>query len=181
MHVLNAGDLDARYLGSRATLEPLFASYGMPANSDYAPVLDLNAARHRFMEKSATELVALLNADVPLLELLEPARSRRADQSAVQGRLRLRARGEHAPRLVRARLPPAPQRAARRRRSRPQLQKDLELVKLRLMECREPRELDVWLQSAIRVAQGAQSLPRARRRRRGVGRILGSPVLRRAA
>jgi len=34
-----------------------------------------------------------------------------------------------------------------------QLQKDLELVKLRLLECREPRELDVWLHSAIRVAR----------------------------
>ena len=53
VHVLSAGDLDARYLGNRATLEPLFASYGMPANSDYAPVLDLNAARQRFMERSA--------------------------------------------------------------------------------------------------------------------------------
>src|SRR5207237_4587035 len=50
VHVLTAGDLDARYLGSRATLEPLFASYGMPAHSDFAPVLDLNAARHRFTE-----------------------------------------------------------------------------------------------------------------------------------
>ncbi|HEX6530070.1 MAG TPA: hypothetical protein VF004_09665, partial [Burkholderiales bacterium] len=60
VHVLTAGDLDARYLGSRATLEPLFASYGMPPNSDYAPVLDLNAARHRFTEKTAGDLVALL-------------------------------------------------------------------------------------------------------------------------
>ena len=34
------------------------------------------------------------------------------------------------------------------------LQKDLELVKLRLVECRDPRELDVWLLSAIRVAKG---------------------------
>jgi hypothetical protein len=34
-----------------------------------------------------------------------------------------------------------------------ELQKDLELVKLRLIECREPRELDIWLHSAIRVAK----------------------------
>src|SRR5262249_26202770 len=77
VHVLSVGDLDARYLGGRALLEPLFESYGMPANSDFAPVLDLNAARQRFMERSATELVALLNAEVPVLELLEPGRSRR--------------------------------------------------------------------------------------------------------
>ena len=32
----------------------------MPANSDYYPVLDLNAAKNRFMEKSATDVVALL-------------------------------------------------------------------------------------------------------------------------
>src|SRR6185295_795243 len=68
VHVLSAGDMDARYLGSRATLEPLFASYGMPPNSDYAPVLDLNAARQRFMEKSAGDVVDLLNADLPLLD-----------------------------------------------------------------------------------------------------------------
>src|SRR4051812_17058978 len=70
VHVLTAGDLDARYVGGRTVLEPLFASYAMPANSDYAPVLDLNAARHRFTERNATGIVALVNAEVPLLEML---------------------------------------------------------------------------------------------------------------
>ena len=82
VHVLSIGDLDARYIGGRTLLEPLFASYGMPANSDYAPLLDLNAARHRFTERSATDLVALLNLDVPLLEMLEPTRSRRPAASS---------------------------------------------------------------------------------------------------
>jgi hypothetical protein len=152
VHVLTAGDLDARYLGSRATLEPLFASYGMPANSDYAPVLDLNAARHRFMEKSAADVVALLNAELPLLELIERDRSRRPVNPLFKGayafdrventRLAWYARDF----LLRAR-PPAPESVPR------ELQKDLELVKLRLIECREPRELDVWLHSALRVAR----------------------------
>jgi hypothetical protein len=151
VHMLTAGDLDARYLGSRAALEPLFASYGMPANSDYAPVLDLNAARHRFMEKSAADVVALLNADVPLLELLEPGRSRRAINPLYRGayaferventRLAWYARDF----LLRPRSP-VPESVPT------QLQKDLELVKLRVLECREPRDLDVWLHSAIRVA-----------------------------
>ena len=118
VHVLTAGDLDARYLGGRATLEPLFASYGMPANSDYAPVLDLNAARHRFTEKSAVDVVGLLNVGVPVLELLEPGAQPPPGQSAVPGRLRLRARREHAPRLVRARLPRRRRAAGARRRSR---------------------------------------------------------------
>jgi hypothetical protein len=33
------------------------------------------------------------------------------------------------------------------------LQKDLEILRARLLECRQPRELDVWLHSALRVAQ----------------------------
>jgi hypothetical protein len=33
------------------------------------------------------------------------------------------------------------------------LQKDLEILRTRLIECRQPRELDVWLHSALRVAQ----------------------------
>jgi spermidine synthase len=152
VHALSAGDLDARYLGSRATLEPLFASYGMPANSDYAPVLDLNAARHRFMEKSASDVVALLNAELPLLELIERDRSRRAVNPLYRGayaferventRLAWYARDF----LLRPR-PPVPEAVPK------DLQKDLELLKLRLIECREPRELDVWLHSAIRVAK----------------------------
>jgi predicted membrane-bound spermidine synthase len=151
VHVLSAGDLDARYLGGRALLEPLFASYGMPANSDYAPVLDLNAARQRFMERSATDLVALLHAEVPLLELLEPGRGRRPVNPLYKGayaferveatRLAWYARNF----LVGVR--PEPEAVPT------QLQKDLELVQLRLLECREPRQLDVWLHSALRVAR----------------------------
>jgi spermidine synthase len=152
VHVLTIGDMDARYLGSRATLEPLFASYGMPANSDYAPVLDLNAARHRFMERSAADVIALLNAEIPLLELVERERSRRPVNPLFRGayafdrvenaRLAWYARDF----LLRPRAP-VPESVPR------ELQKDLELVKLRLIECREPRELDVWLHSAIRVAK----------------------------
>ena len=152
VHVLTAGDLDARHIGSRATLEPLFASYGMPANSDYAPVLDRNAARHRFMEKSATDVVALVNADVPLLEMLEPARSRRPVNPLFKGAYALE-RVENARLawyardfLLRSRAPDPEQIQA-------VFQKDLELFKVRLLECRQPRELDVWLHSALRVAK----------------------------
>jgi spermidine synthase len=152
VHILSVGDLDARYLGGRSTLEPLFASYGMPANSDYAPVLDLNAARHRFTERSAGEVVGLLNAGVPVLEMLEASRSKRAVNPLFRGayaferieNARLAWYGRNflaGPRI------PVPEAVPT------QLQKDLELVKLRLMECRDPRELDVWLHSAIRVAQ----------------------------
>jgi predicted membrane-bound spermidine synthase len=152
VHILTAGDFDARYIGNRATLEPLFASYGMPANSDYAPVLDLNAARHRFMEKSASSIVALLNMDVPALELLEPSRSRRPPNPLFAGayafeRIENTRLAWYARNFLLGARSPEPDAVPA------QLQKDLELMKLRLIDCREPRELDVWLDSALRVAR----------------------------
>ncbi len=152
VHILSAGDLDARYLGSRATLEPLFESYGARANSDYDPVLDLNAARHRFTERSATGIVALLNAPVPVLELLEPGFARRPMNPLHQGAYSFE-RVENARRAAYARdfllraVPPAPLDIPT------DLQKDLEVVKLRLLECRDARELDVWLHSLLRIAE----------------------------
>lgn len=152
VHVLSAGDLDARYLGSRATLEPLFRSYGAPSNSDYWPVLDLNAARHRFTERSATGIVALLNAPVPVLELLEPAFERRPMNPLHKGaysfeRIERARRAAYVRDFLLRESPPVPQGIP------PDLQKDLELVKLRLLECREARDLDVWLHGLLRVAE----------------------------
>ncbi len=152
VHVLSAGDLDARYLGNRATLEPLFESYGARANSDYVPVLDLNAARHRFAERTATSLVALSSAAVPALELLEPQFVRRPsnplDKGAYAfGRIEKTRQARYArDYLVRA-TPPVPQDIA------PQLQKDLEVVQLRLLACREAQRYDVWLHSLLRIAE----------------------------
>ncbi len=152
VHILSAGDLDARYLGSRATLEPLFASYDVPANSDYYPVLDLGAARHRFTERSATDVAALLNAPLPVLELLEPGRSRRPVNPLHAGayafeRIENTRLARYARDYLLGRAPPAPERIAS------SLQKDLELVKLRLLECRAAREEDVWLHSLMQLAR----------------------------
>ncbi len=152
VHVMTAGDLDARYLGSRATLEPLFASYGMPPNSDYAPVLDLNAARHRFSERNAGGIVEVLNAGVPVLEMLERGRSGREVNPLFRGaegfnRVENTRLAWYARNFLVAPTPPEP-------RAVPTwLQKDLEILRARLVECRQPRELDVWLHSALRVAQ----------------------------
>jgi len=152
VHVLWAGDLDARYLGSRATLDPLFASYGMAANSDYHPVLDLNAAKHRFMEKSATDVVAMLNAGVPVLELLEPARAGRPMNPLHKGahsfeRVENTRLARYARDFLLGPATPEPEGVPSL------LQKDLELVKVRLIECRQPRELDIWLHALVHVAK----------------------------
>jgi predicted membrane-bound spermidine synthase len=152
VHVLGPGDLDARYLGDRATLDPLFASYGMPANTDYFPVLDLNAARSRFTDRSATDVVALLNAGIPVLDMLQPALQRRAVNPQHKGaatfeRVENTRLARYARDFLLDPMPPEPEGIPTL------LQKDLELSKLRLIECREPRDQDVWLHSMINVAR----------------------------
>jgi spermidine synthase len=152
INVYGAGDMDVRYLGSRATLEPLFASYGMPANSDFYPVLDLNAARHRFLERSASDVVGLLTAGVPVLEMLEPGMQRRPLNPGLRGAEAFeRIENTRIARYARSFLlqPGAPQPVA----ISSLLQKDLEVSKLRLIECRAPREHDVWLNSLVNVAR----------------------------
>ncbi|MGW8271141.1 MAG: hypothetical protein ACWGNS_11850 [Burkholderiales bacterium] len=150
--MLSIGDLDARYLGSRATLEPLFTSYAMPANSDYYPILDLNAAEQRFMDRSASSVVGMLNEGVPILELLEPGRSGRPVNPLYQGaetfeRIDNVRRAHYALGFLLGPKIPAPEHID------PAFQKDLELVQLRLLGCHAPRTLDVWLHALLRVAR----------------------------
>jgi spermidine synthase len=77
--IRNMQDIQARRIGGRAVLEPLFRSYGSPANSDYFPFLDLNATRSRYLGLTAQELNTLNEAPVPLMEMLDPNHvSRRA-------------------------------------------------------------------------------------------------------
>jgi predicted membrane-bound spermidine synthase len=64
-------DFAMRHIGDRKLLAPLFASSPMPVNSDFFPVLDLNAARTRFMNSGAPELVLLGIESVPVLEMLD--------------------------------------------------------------------------------------------------------------
>ncbi|MBS0336903.1 MAG: spermidine synthase [Proteobacteria bacterium] len=152
VHVLTQGDFSARYLGDRATLEPLFLSYGMPPNSDYAPVLDLNAARARFTERSAVEVVALGNLPVPVLEMLDPGRGSPQPDPLFAGaadfeRIDTARLAAYVRDYLLSGKPPIPQGTSL------QLQKDLELVKVRLLECNAPREQDVWLHSVWRIAE----------------------------
>ena len=71
VRVYNLQDLNIRYLGDKGILDPLFKSYPTMPNSDFFPVLDLNAVRDRFTGNTAMELTASLRrSPVPLLEIL---------------------------------------------------------------------------------------------------------------
>ena len=66
----SVGDLQARLIGDQRIMGPLFSLRGVPANSDFFPFVDLNAARLRFERANAGELSALSLLPMPFLEIL---------------------------------------------------------------------------------------------------------------
>jgi spermidine synthase len=71
-HVRNLDDLNVHRLGSRRTMDAYFRSFGAEPNSDFFPVIDLGAAKARFMRTRANGPVQLVEAPLPLLDLFEP-------------------------------------------------------------------------------------------------------------
>jgi predicted membrane-bound spermidine synthase len=78
--VQSAPDLLARKIGSKHALEWMFASYGEPANSDYFPYVDQNAARSRYLNLNAAGLARLTTHPLPLLEMLDGPEPQRWSQ-----------------------------------------------------------------------------------------------------
>jgi spermidine synthase len=70
IRVTGVQDLEARKIGSKRTLDAMFQSFGAPANSDYFPYVDQNAARTRFMRMAGIELTGLTVHFLPILEML---------------------------------------------------------------------------------------------------------------
>ncbi|MFQ5545929.1 MAG: spermidine synthase, partial [Acidiferrobacterales bacterium] len=68
--VRGVSDIELRNIGSKDVLDPLFASFSIPHNSDYFPVLDLNAAKSRFLGAHALDLIGLGHVGVPAVEML---------------------------------------------------------------------------------------------------------------
>ena len=66
----NIQDLEIRRIASKKILDPLLPTYEAPANSDYYPYLDLNAAHARFLNSNALELIELASFPLPVLEML---------------------------------------------------------------------------------------------------------------
>jgi spermidine synthase len=69
--VKHSQDMQLRKIGDKHTLDPLFHSYVIPANSDYFPVLDLGAVRTRFLNKWATDIINLRSVAAPVMETLQ--------------------------------------------------------------------------------------------------------------
>jgi predicted membrane-bound spermidine synthase len=150
VHVQTIGDIEARRLGGRASLLPFFLSYNVPANSDYRPYLDLNAARYRFLQSGAGDLTELGLKGLPIIPLLEgssPTRPLSFDGGDYVERLEVARRAAYARDFLMGDGAPEP------RGIPAQLQKDLELVRMRALDCVDPDKYDVWLRSLAEVAK----------------------------
>jgi len=65
-------DLNLHRVGTKRTMDLYFRAFGAEPNSDYFPIIDLNASKARFMKAQATGMVSLSEAPLPLLDLFEP-------------------------------------------------------------------------------------------------------------
>jgi spermidine synthase len=132
IEIRSAAELELHRVGGKKALQPYFESFSIPANSDFFPVLDLNAAKARFMQVDAHEIVRLATTPIPAVQMLDGEHLRggvtAADRPwlsrAVYTREALAARayllGAAASDLAQV---PAP------------LRSDLELVRLLALEC----------------------------------------------
>ena len=68
----NIQDIKTRFLANETLIRPLLNIYNPPANSDYFPLLDLNASRTRYKEENAFELARLRLDPVPIINMLIP-------------------------------------------------------------------------------------------------------------
>jgi spermidine synthase len=143
------GDLAARRLGGKRALAPLFLSYGVPVNSDFAPFLDLHAARHRFLRSSAEELTHIGMNGIPVVALVEgvvhPFGTLSYAGSDFLERIEWARRAEYARRFYLETSPPAPVGIP------VELEKNLELSKMRGIDCIDPEHREVWLQALFQV------------------------------
>ena len=157
-HINTPADLRLRRIGDKKLFQPLFATLGSPPNSDYFPFLDLNAAKSRFLQRSAKELLALRAAPIPVLAILESRADGMADEAAPldgenvsRGRFFERTKLIDTAESIRDHFV-GTNHARVNGRVPPSLQKDVDLVKVRLLDCHGRRLSDVWFHSLYKIA-----------------------------
>jgi SAM-dependent methyltransferase len=149
VHLQNLADLEIRKIATRAIIHPLVQSFRVPANSDYYPYLDLNAARYRFLQQGAGDLASLNAASVPVIPMLEGRNTLppvSLDGADYFNRIEQIRRAQYIRDTYLEPNPPEPMAMPRA------LQKDMELASLRALDCWDPARHDVWLHSLFQVA-----------------------------
>ncbi|MSQ53641.1 MAG: spermidine synthase [Betaproteobacteria bacterium] len=152
VQVHTLGDLQMRRIGGRKTLEPFFASFEVPANSDYAPYLDLHASKYRFLQKYAGEVTELGGTDMPVIAMLEGRTADWIVGPSLRG-------GEFFEKIDTLRNARYARDFIFGKAIRPpdgipgSLQKDLEIAKLQAGDCRDTERIDLWFHSLLQLAR----------------------------
>ena len=130
--IRNVGDLELHRIGGRRGMQPYFEGFAMAPNSDFFPVLDLNAAKARFLNVRATEIVNLAVTEVPIMEMLKAAPSRAEISTGQRPWLK---RAEHTLQGLAVRDYLATGDAAHLDKVAAALHGDIKLVRLLMIEC----------------------------------------------
>jgi predicted membrane-bound spermidine synthase len=136
-NIRNLDDLLIHRIAGRAAIGPYYAAFGAPVNSDFAPVLDLNAAFARFLRQQVDDMPRLMEAPIPVLALFDRPRVRQADPNrfspGVHPGLR---RSDQARRAELAAAYMRTGRVAELELMSPSYAADLTLLRASLIECR---------------------------------------------
>jgi spermidine synthase len=76
IQIRSLADLDLHRIGNKQAIQPYFEHFAIAPNSDYFPVLDQHAAKARYMNASAVEIMDLMTAPIPAVEILGNHRQR---------------------------------------------------------------------------------------------------------
>ena len=135
--VRNLDDLHLHRLGGRGALGPYFAAFGAPPNSDFFPILELQAPLARHMRSSATDVVRLTELAAPLVARFDGEARAHPDPARLSD-----AAGRWTPRAALARQARAAAEFARSGRTETlahvntELAADLVLARAALADCR---------------------------------------------
>jgi spermidine synthase len=145
-------ELGMQRVGRKKTLHKLFLSFGAPANSDYFPIVDLNAPKSRFLQTTATEIVALGIAPIPVMDMLdgEPIRGiemNTARRAALSPRVRRSiAANDLREYFLTGAFPPES-------RFRSAFRLSMSYARDKLVSCNGPDKDDVWFPPLFEAAQ----------------------------
>ncbi len=81
--IRSTSDLALHEVGRKIDFERLLSTQSLRINSDFHPILSLDAPRARFANNSAIALDSLLNSDLPLLEMLQKKESLRSTDISI--------------------------------------------------------------------------------------------------
>jgi spermidine synthase len=132
LEIRNTAELELHRVGGKKALQPYFESFSIPANSDFFPVLDLNAAKARFMQVNAHEIVRLATTPIPAVEMLDGEHLRGGVAAADRPWL---SRAVYAREALAARAYLLHGAASDLAQAPASLRSDLELVRLLALEC----------------------------------------------